>query len=73
MDLWVEAVAAGAGYVVKANYLKNSSTRLKRKRIGSIFFRLFSQPIPVLEFNATNTRANLPLTEIRCLQAFSNR
>ena len=73
MDLWVVAVAAGAGYVVKAKLLEEFFNKVKRKRIGSIFFRLFSQPIPVLEFNATNTRANLPLTQIWCLQAFSNR
>lgn len=29
MDLWVVAAAAGAGYMVKGNYWKNSPTRLR--------------------------------------------
>ncbi|KAB5544577.1 hypothetical protein DKX38_012689 [Salix brachista] len=33
MDLWVVAVAAGAGYAVKANYFKNSSARLEERSL----------------------------------------
>lgn len=35
MDLWVVAVAAGAGYAVKANYFKNSSARLGERSLES--------------------------------------
>ncbi|CAK7326207.1 unnamed protein product [Dovyalis caffra] len=41
MDLWVVAVAAGAGYAVKANYFKNSSRRLKESALESFSLDYF--------------------------------
>ncbi|KAJ6985722.1 hypothetical protein NC653_023619 [Populus alba x Populus x berolinensis] len=41
MDLWVVAVAAGAGYTVKANYFKNSSVRLKERSFESFSLDYF--------------------------------
>ncbi|XP_073267106.1 uncharacterized protein [Populus alba] len=41
MDLWVVAVAAGAGYAVKANYFKNSSARLRERSFESFSLDYF--------------------------------
>ncbi|KAJ6429535.1 hypothetical protein OIU84_021022 [Salix udensis] len=52
MDLWVVAVAAGAGYAVKANYCKNSSARLGERSLepfSSDYFHSQSQSWNLLQ------------------------
>ncbi|KAJ6768402.1 hypothetical protein OIU74_022130 [Salix koriyanagi] len=52
MDLWVVAVAAGAGYAVKANYCKNSSARLGERSLepfSSEYFHSQSQSWNLLQ------------------------